>query len=263
MRKRVAAAVALLLMASFCSAGTTCKASLKLWNTNKPGTPPATATVFLAHLNGTDGGTSATDAATGGNAPHTITFQGTAALDDAQVKFGTTSLYTNGIDGRIDVTDAADLDLTGSYWTMEFFLRFHTLPGDVVSWRIISKYTGAANRSYVFQIGNNAGYDGTRFTAYTPADGTLCNILEGTISDYVVDKWYHIAIVRNGDDVTVYRDGLPIMSVDGLTDPIQNCSTDLSIGWYGGADCWFDEVRISAIARYTSRFSPPSSEFSP
>ena len=97
------------------------------------------------------------------------------------------------------------------------------------------------------------------------------SIAEGSVSA-VADTWYHLAVVRNGSTITLYKDGTsigtPVTSVTGDF----NVDTDSPIitigGQYNNAGTreeffggYLDDIRFSNTARYTSNFSRPTAPF--
>ena len=84
---------------------------------------------------------------------------------------------------------------------------------------------------------------------------------------FVVNTWYHIAIVRNGGKISAYINGVLVGSVDKATTyefsmlPTMighslDTNTDLS-GFAG----YIDEFRISKVARWTADFTPPTAAY--
>ena len=79
-------------------------------------------------------------------------------------------------------------------------------------------------------------------------------------------QWYHIAVVRNGSTVTIYRDGISVGSGSDTVSHNPSTATTLMIG--GGSATGFnnfyfngylDDLRITkGYARYTSNFTPPT-----
>ena len=90
-------------------------------------------------------------------------------------------------------------------------------------------------------------------------------IAGGTIPDLT---WTHIAIVRYGNVLTAYIDGTSVDTYDCTGVTFNDNDAGVILGAlvvdtpsypYTG---WLDEIRISkGIARYTSNFTPPTSEF--
>jgi hypothetical protein len=74
-----------------------------------------------------------------------------------------------------------------------------------------------------------------------------------------LDKWYHVAMVRNGNLILYFQDGKLLGTLGATT--TENLSFVLgylidaqSATWFDG---YIDELRVSDIARWTSDFKPP------
>lgn len=238
-----------------------------LWGVNAPiyRTPPPLCggndsnTVFLIHNNGTEGQTSTTDFAIGGNAPHSpITFNGGAKLSTAQKKFGTASLkLTSATSDYLSIPD--DTDFKGkTVYTWDFWARI-TSSGD---WVVASKST-ALLRNWVIYI--NAGVAGISF------DTANIFITTGITG---LNEWNHFAFVYNGagatnpDKLKIAVNGIFRTTTDNAVPIPAVLATDaselrvgnelLSGRFFNG---FLDEVRFSDIVRYTANFNPYPSEY--
>ena len=75
--------------------------------------------------------------------------------------------------------------------------------------------------------------------------------------------WYHIAIVRNGTTLTIYRDGVSVGSTTNSTSFISNTPYigTINTGTYSFVG-YIDDLRVTkGIARYTANFTPPTAAF--
>lgn len=86
---------------------------------------------------------------------------------------------------------------------------------------------------------------------------------------FAKEMWGHIAIVRKGDTVIFYKNGIAIKSgqVSGNIYPNANLpfviGDYMSLGWNSRhLKGYIDEFRISDIARWTSDFTPPTTPYS-
>jgi hypothetical protein len=80
-----------------------------------------------------------------------------------------------------------------------------------------------------------------------------------------VGRWYHVALVRNGNDLTLFLNGklLQTLNVTGvtvptLTDGVYIGSNANLTGYFLGS---LKEIRASNVARYTSPFTPSQTGF--
>ena len=105
-------------------------------------------------------------------------------------------------------------------------------------------------------------------------DGTNLKLFVYTASSQIIAHsyawsestatWYHVALVRNGNNFDTYIDGTSLgQTVD--TDSIGDYSGVLAIGsetdgesYFNG---WMDEIRISGVARWTTSFTPPTEPY--
>lgn len=135
------------------------------------------------------------------------------------------------------------------------------------------------NRQAILNQGwNITGYDtqgGFTLDMAGTSAGTL-SLAVGTVSSgafwltsmgsFVTGTWYHIAMVRNGTNVSVYSNGTSIGS--GTLSQSGQFVADMgriTIGSYQGGgfhlNGYVDDIRITQSARYTSNFTAPTSAF--
>src|SRR5690606_16008119 len=77
-------------------------------------------------------------------------------------------------------------------------------------------------------------------------------------------SWYHVAVVREDDDWTIYLDGEAVATGSGAVS-IPNFTSTFRIGSDGGAvnffNGWIEEFRVSSVARWTDDFEAPSAPY--
>jgi hypothetical protein len=80
-----------------------------------------------------------------------------------------------------------------------------------------------------------------------------------TIPD-TINQWAHYAVVKSGNTIRVFVNGVEYGSVGATSDTILKIDSigDTSLKFVG----YMDNLRISNIARYTKNFTPPTSIFS-
>ena len=177
----------------------------------------------------------------------TITTQGTATVSTAQSKFGGASLLTT-TNGYLEVTQDAVFDFgTSQDFTIEMFGRLNT--------NISGQYffDGRADAASVAIL-----MDGTFLKVYINGAYRL-----GTGADpFAADTWVHVAYTRSGTTGTLWLNGT---SQGTWTDTVDyTFSNELYLGsrYTGeGGNAYYDEFRISNVARYTSGFTPTTSQF--
>lgn len=212
----------------------------------------------LLHLNGADTSTTITD-----ESGKTWTARGNAQIDTAQSVFGGASLLLDGTGDQIDTPDSADWFFSAGAFTIDFRVRFAALPGVGAAASLVGQRVDGNNQQRVF-TDNPAGTRRMRFRVLSAGPITIdvvCNITLAT------NTWYHIAVVRTGDDFLIFQDGTQIGSTLTDTSPVPNLAALLEVGGFGAVDYlngWVDELRVSkGVARWTTNFTPPTSEYAP
>lgn len=206
-------------------------------------------TKLLLHMNGTNGSTAFTDASL---SSHPTSVVG-AQISTVQYKFGGASgLF--GASKYLTIPYTSDFDLSSGDWTMECWFYANSFSPQF----ILCKDTYGSNFDWCIFIVSS-----TQIAIYTNGTGSNLTVTVPTMS---VGTWYHVAIVNSGGTNKIYLDGT---SYGSNTMSITNANTStMTVGcasWNNPQaffDGYVDEVRISkGVARYTSNFSPPVSEF--
>jgi hypothetical protein len=210
---------------------------------------------LLLHGNGADGSTTITDSS---DAAHTVTPYGDAQLDTADKKYGTASILFDGTGDGLEVADSADWQFGTGDFTIEGWVKFDDTSGNDVLLTYAPSGGGAAawlirrsGTQWRMQI-----YTGSTFKG---------NVDFGSLTTGV---WYHFALVRSGNNLLRFVDGVGEAAVDvtGVgptvpTSPILYLASILS----SRTDCLagrLDDIRITkGVARYTADFTPPAAEF--
>lgn len=209
---------------------------------------PAVDLVLMADFDGADAATAFTDQSTHGQ---TMTFVNQAQLDTAQQKFGTASALFDGTTDSITVPMTAGLlfDLLNGDCTIEFFYRANTSAGGDA---LIGVESSSEFQWQILQSNNNL------FMQWS-TNGTGWSFLDSghNITDAV---WHHIAMVRNGNDLDIYMDGVKgtaTQDMTAITVHTPASGTVLTIG--SSTDGWIDDLRIvKGLAVYTANFTAPT-----
>ena len=182
-------------------------------------------------------------------APEPFTAFGDAQLSTVQKQFGTASLFLDGNGDYIQSTNNIDFSSQTSNFTFECWLRPNSTSG-------INRILQLGPDSYAEQL----YYQVNTFTAVVGGSTVLIR----AIVSLPTDSWTHIAYVRQGTGRTLYVNGTQVGSGGSANMP-QNGK--VGIGYSPSAaptqtwDGYIDEARLSNVVRYTSNFTPATSEF--
>lgn len=210
------------------------------------------STVINLRFEGPDASTTFEDS---GPNNFTVNSNGTAQIDTAQFKFGSSSGLFDG-SGDISVDDDPAFNLSGEDWTIECWVRFNTLTGNQ---HILSKYTTSSNAPFAFfHVGGSSTVG-----LYLSSNGTGWDIANGVniATGISAGVWYHLAVVRDGDDFRTYQDGSLVSSFTSSSNLVTNTEpfqvgkgTDGNPTRFNG---WVDDLRImKGEALFNSNFTP-------
>jgi len=209
---------------------------------------------LLLHCNGANGSTTFTD-----NSKNniTVTANGNSQISTAQSKFGGASGLFDG-SGDYLYVPASSIQVLGNTWTIECWYqaisRSNTYPtiisvsdNSYAGTIVLFDRHGSASTKFSFAVAN----------AGAIVTGTT-NVSNGT--------WYHLALVSNNGVVTMYVNGISEASQSSTTN---SANKQIYIGanfdyasYPTYLNGYIDELRITkGIARYTTNFTPQTSEF--
>ncbi len=213
-----------------------------------------TPTVLLLHCDGTNGSTSFPDSSPSSK---TVTSNNGAQVSTAQKEFGTGSCLLDGINQYLSIPDSSDWDFETANFTIDCWVRLNSITGE----QAIAGQLQDANNSWWF--GYKASTSSWTFQVSTGASTTILLQASDTPSTGI---FMHIALVRNGNTFTIYKNGISIGTTSD-SDPIIDFSAELWIGRSANTptlyfDGWIDEVRISkGVARWLGNFTPPGKSY--
>ena len=222
-----------------------------------------TYTKVLLHGDGTDASTTITDSNSGGSS-HTWTAAGNAQIDTAQSKFGGASILFDGTGDRVSTADHADFTLGASDFTIDFWLRPAALATQYeVCGQIDSAAVGNANSAWRIFI--NAT---TSFPQFQIVSGTTITSVTAAVA-VVVNTWVHIAVVRTGNTLRMFMDGVQTGGDVSFSSTVNDSTGNLVVGRSGdltspGSDFsgWIDEFRLSVgVARWIVAFTPSTAAY--
>ena len=207
------------------------------------GDPYYSAVSLLLSMDGTNGSTTFTDSSL--NAL-TVTAVGNAQISTTQSKYGGASGYFDGAGDYLSIAANAAINLSSSDFTIEFWIR----PAPKTN--AVDAAFGYSNYACMFY------HNGTNWTLELSSTGFSNQLV---ISCAVtLNDWQHIAIVRSGSSIVVYKDG--ISSATGtFSGTVATSGRNLRIGDNGNSqniNGYIDDFRITKYARYQSSFTPPA-----
>jgi len=201
--------------------------------------------------------------ATAKNALETV---GNAQISTTQSKFGGSSMYFDGNGDNLSSPTSPNLDMGTGNFTVEAWV-----------------YVSSRTLNFPLIVGNNNGSYSAGAIALTNSNNDSASYFDKFVlsvfdiatptlvasSTNSLNTWYHLAIVRNGTTLTMYRDGVSVASTTISSSAVFNWGkSGLRVGGgnWDAAQSYFngyiDDLRITkGYARYTANFTPPTSAF--
>ncbi|MFA6295705.1 MAG: LamG-like jellyroll fold domain-containing protein [Candidatus Paceibacterota bacterium] len=217
-------------------------------------------TKLLIQANGADATTGFYDSSLSNKA---VTAIQQAQIDTAQSKFGGSSALFDGNTDYLYTPDSADWYWGTGDFTVDTWIRFNALPSVGTGEMIFSDGTDVSNNYNYFGLLNSAGAYQWTFAVQLGGVNTIAIIKNTTVT---TGTWYHIALVRNGNNWLIFQDGTQVgtTAVDADPSPDYTGNKFIGIHWNGGHSLngWIDEFRISkGIARWTTNFTSPVAKY--
>lgn len=176
--------------------------------------------------------------------------QGHPFLDAAQAWSGDTALWLDGTSSAQFPSNSA-YSLASGNWTSEVAVR----PANTDSGFFPILATGSSYcPCLISQTGSQAVF-------HASSNGSSWNVASGlSMGSLAANTWTHLAAVRNGSTITLYRDGCVVNTVS-ISGNLINTTGPVCIGKQfpeqpAGFMGHVDDVRISNVARWTSAFTP-------
>jgi hypothetical protein len=205
----------------------------------------------------TDGGTAI--------AAHAITAYGDVNHATAQSKHGTTSLEFDGSD-FLSLNDIGTFDWGTDDFTIEYWL-YQTGTGNHTSYSF-GVYNNAVNDALASLSTSTYGGGGDGHSFYSSYDGTEI-LTRGDTYGSALNEWQHWAVVNDNGDVEIFLNGALVGSSAGADPDIGSATRNYYIGCWSasggnvsgfGQIGYIDDFRVSSNARYTTTFTPPTSQ---
>jgi len=214
-------------------------------------------TVYMLHGDGTDASTTIID-----EAGHSTTTAGNAQIDTAQKKFGTASILFDGTGDYTTTPDSTDFDLAGGDFTIEMWIRFSTL----VNVFIVGQDEGGGSKDKWIVQWNAASASAEVIKFFwTVEGGSSTTVVSSANAVPSVNTWYHLSVVRNGNNWHFFLDGTQVGTTQVQSGTIPDVTFALQVGSQEGIlehNGWVDELRIiKGFALWTANFTPPASAY--
>ena len=174
-------------------------------------------------------------------------------------KYGFGSLYFDGNSDVLTIPYNSDFVFGTGDFTIEWYEYRTSDTGFQATFNIgYNQYTGMQIQRY----NGGGGYN----LYWSNSSNNPVGILAEP-SAPPLNTWVHYAVVRSGNNFTLYRDGTSVSTGTSTVSFGTSNSFPLYIGgaqtagshWFPG---YLDEIRITkGVARYTSNFTPPAEEF--
>jgi len=225
-------------------------------NFTPPTAPPTAITNTSLLLNFTNAGiydaTSKNDLETVGN----------AQISTAQSKWGGSSMYFDGTGDLLSVRTTSDLQMNGSF-TWEAWLYLISLPSAGNYKTLWAQRNTASQQGGPCVVIDSSG-NLLLFFANSTATGWAFESFD-TGLDVSLTQWQHIALVKNGTSVTLYKNGTGGTSTTSSSAIGTAGNTVIMAGAVDGSqavDGYMQDFRITkGYARYTSNFTAPTAAF--
>ena len=212
---------------------------------------------LLLHGEGADASTTIKDSSP---SHKTVTAKGNAQIDTAQKVLGSASILFDGTGDYVSLDDSDDWYFSGDF-TIDFRIRFASLPSASQYMHIMGQLESASKRWYIY-IYNNAG---TYRLHYTAGDNSNTIAFNRSFSSLAVNTWYHLAVTRAGSSFKLFVNGAQMSTEYTSSLFIDNISAQLWLGGVSGQtylNGWLDEVRlIKGKAIWTASFTVPTAAY--
>ena len=218
-------------------------------------------TKLLISSDTTDGDPSIVDSSIGSIAHTIYSYGANMAHSTDQAKFGASSIESVTSADYLVIANHADFDFGSGDFTIDFWIR-RTVAGEENVFGIYKfESPGYSGFRFKFNSSNIA-----EFVYAIATDGSAVTV-SGT-STNATGEWIHFAVVRFGNTIKLYRNGVEDGSVSE-TDSIETPTENLAIFRYSASDStdafngYKDEIRVSkGIARWETGFTPETEPYS-
>jgi len=173
-------------------------------------------------------------------------------ITDGAVSFDGTGDY-------LSIADSSDFTVGTNPFTLEFY-AYKTAAGEDFFCGSYDSSGTTASLSYAVQTGGSSPTNS--LVAHVAEGGSATSVNSGV--DFVLNKWVHVAFVRDGNTLRLFQDGIQ-MSTAAFSGTVNDASNAFEIGRAGfsGKDFpgYISNFRfVNGTALYTTDFTPPTRE---
>lgn len=190
---------------------------------------------------------------------------GNAQVSTAQAKWSAGSVLFDGSGDNLSMPKSSPLDMGSGNFTLEWWMYPTTTSQNANACIISSGNATWGTGAVVIDCGGNAS-NKVRFVT-NPNGAAVVDP-----NAWTVNTWTYFAFVRNGNTLTLYRNGTSVASNTSMNtwqNTINfnfNNATKIGGGNWDGAGSYFtgyiEDLRVTkGIARYTSNFTAPTAPF--
>ena len=194
-----------------------------------------------------------------------------ASLVVGTLALGVPALAATGDPGSIEFDGASSLSypssenfsLTGDY-TVELWTKFATNPRS--GNHIISRWKSGSQEYALFATGGDQWANGSGGSDWKWVQKTTTGEVSVSFTRPSLNVWHHIAMVRSGNNITAYLDGVSVATgtftgtvTSGINSPLEIGGLSNASGGYYDTNNFtgrISNVRISKSAIYTTGFTP-------
>jgi hypothetical protein len=191
-----------------------------------------------------------------GSTAKTVTATNAVASSNASNFYGGSFAF-DGTGDYLTVTDNVDTRFGTGDFTVEYWIYYNSISGNPTPFDKGYTGSGLSANGWIIQNAAAIWYGGGSAKVTSPYTD-------------VTGKWYHYAFVRNSGTLTMYRDGVSVISGSDSTD--YTYAVDLGIGaniragggfsqFQGAINGYIQDFRIyKGLAKYTQNFIPASTD---
>ncbi|MFZ2038492.1 MAG: LamG-like jellyroll fold domain-containing protein [Minisyncoccia bacterium] len=141
-------------------------------------------------------------------------------------KLGSTAGSFDGTGDYVSVPDSDNWNFSSGNFTINFWVNLNQLTSGI---HLLNQY-GDSNNRMMFYINVANNYE---LIFLTISGGSTIVDLESSALTWNTSQWYHLSVVRNGNEWKLFRNNIQIGSITD-SDTMPNISGPLYFGQYGG-----------------------------